>query len=213
GIDQNTLVIFTSDNGPWLSYGNHSGSAVPFREGKGTAWEGGQRVPFIARFPGKLPMNKVIDTPVMGIDLLPTIAAITNRTIPEQEIDGKNVWSILKTETLKSRQQAYYFYYKINELHGMRYKDWKLYFPHNYRTMEGQKQGKDGLPGNYRHIDMEMELYDLSTDSIESNNVIDKHPKVVEEMIKMAEVKREELGDALKDIKGSENREPGRIEE
>ena len=213
GIDQNTLVIFTSDNGPWLSYGNHSGSAVPFREGKGTAWEGGQRVPFIARFPGKLPKNKVIDTPVMGIDLLPTIAAITNSTLPEKEIDGKNVWSILKTETLESPQQAYYFYYKINELHGMRYKDWKLYFPHNYRTMEGQKQGKDGLPGNYRHIDMEMELYDLSTDSIESNNVIDKHPKVVEEMIKMAEVKREELGDALKDIKGSENREPGRIEE
>lgn len=213
GIDQNTLVIFTSDNGPWLSYGNHSGSAEPFREGKGTTWEGGQRVPFIARFPGKLPKNKTIGTPVMGIDLLPTIAAITNSTLPEKEIDGKNVWSILKTEKADSPHQAYYFYYKVNELQGMRYKDWKLYFPHRYRSMEGQKQGKDGLPGNYRHIDMDMELYDLSTDSVESNNIIEQYPEVVEKMIKMADVKRAELGDALKDIKGSENREPGKVEE
>ena len=72
GLEDNTVVIFTSDNGPWLSYGNHAGSALPFREGKGTAWEGAQREPFIMRYPNKITPGKTIDIPVMAIDILPT---------------------------------------------------------------------------------------------------------------------------------------------
>ena len=210
GIDENTLVIFTSDNGPWLSYGNHSGSAKPFREGKGTSWEGGQRVPFIARFPGKLPQNKTITTPVMGIDIFPTIAALTNSTLPKKKIDGKNVWDILTGKTTTTPHEAFYYYYRVNELHAVRYKDWKLYFPHKYRTMEGQPQGKDGLPGEYKHIDLKkMELYNLAIDSVEQNNVIEKHPEIVKTIIELANKKRNELGDALTKTEGSETRSPG----
>ena len=82
GIDDQTLVIFTSDNGPWLSYGDHAGSTGVFREGKGTAWEGGQREPFIAKFPGKIPSGLEVTTPVMAIDLLPTIAEWTGAPLP-----------------------------------------------------------------------------------------------------------------------------------
>ncbi len=119
GLDDNTLVVFTSDNGPWLSYGDHAGSAYPFREGKGTSWEGGQREPFIARFPGKLPENKTIRTPVMAIDLFPTIAALTGARVPDHKIDGKDVWDIFTGDTDKNPHDAYYFYYKVNELHAV----------------------------------------------------------------------------------------------
>ena len=74
GLEENTIIIFTSDNGPWLSYGNHAGSALPYREGKGTAWEGGQREPFVIKYPKEIPMGKRSHTPVMGIDVLPTLA-------------------------------------------------------------------------------------------------------------------------------------------
>ena len=93
-LEENTLVIFTSDNGPWLSYGDHSGSALPLREGKGTALEGGQREPCIIQYPGKLEAGKEIDIPMMTIDLLPTIAEITGAALPENNIDGKSVWDI-----------------------------------------------------------------------------------------------------------------------
>lgn len=213
GLADNTLVIFTSDNGPWLAYGNHAGSALPFREGKGTAWEGGQREPFIARWPGKLPAGKVIDVPVMAIDILPTIAAITDSELPEKTIDGMNAWKVLMGGSDESPQEAYFFYYRVNELHGVRYGKWKLYFPHTYRTMDGQEPGKDGLPGEYRMVDVEeIELYDLEHDERETHSVADKHPKVVKKIKELADEMRSRLGDSLKDIDGSETREPGQVE-
>ena len=121
GLEDNTIVIFTSDNGPWLSYGNHAGSALPFREGKGTAWEGGQREPFIMKYPNKLNAGKVVDVPVMAIDILPTLAELTNSKLPALTIDGKNVWNIISGERLESPQKAYFFYYRVNELFGVRY--------------------------------------------------------------------------------------------
>ncbi|SHI65166.1 sulfatase family protein [Pseudozobellia thermophila] len=213
GLTENTLIIFTSDNGPWLSYGNHAGSALPYREGKGTAWEGGQREPFIAKYPKKLEAGKVIDVPVMAIDLLPTIAAITGSELPDTTIDGKNVWKLLTGETKESPQEAYFFYYRVNELFGVRYGKWKLYFPHRYRTMDGQEPGKDGLPGNYRMVDLEeIELYDLESDESETNNVASENPQVVEKIKELADRMRSRLGDSLKNIQGTENREPGRVD-
>ncbi|RAV29348.1 sulfatase family protein [Sinomicrobium soli] len=211
-LDQNTLVIFTSDNGPWLSYGDHAGSAYPFREGKGTSWEGGQREPFIARFPGRLPENRTIGTPVMAIDLFPTIASVTGARLPEHKIDGKNVWDILTGKTDENPHEAYYFYYKVNELHAVRYNDWKLYFPHRYRSMEGQEPGRGGQPGAYRQVDLkDMELYDLAADSSETRNVAENHPEIVEKMVDLANAKRQELGDNLLGIEGKENRTPGKV--
>lgn len=212
-IDNNTLVIFTSDNGPWLSYGNHAGSAYPLREGKGTAWEGGQREPFVAIFPDSIPAGTVNDAPVMAIDLLPTIAEITGADLPELKIDGKSAWKVLTGEKEESPQEAYFFYYRVNELFGVRYGKWKLYFPHRYRTMEGQKTGKDGLPGEYKMIDLEqVELYDLENDQSETTNVADKHPKIVAIIKELADAKRIELGDALMNVKGEETREPARLQ-
>ncbi len=213
GLENNTIVIFTSDNGPWLSYGNHAGSAQPFREGKGTAWEGGQREPFIMKYPDKLKGGQTINTPVMAIDLLPTIAALTDAELPLKTIDGKNVWKVLTGETKESPQEAYFFYYRVNELFGVRYGKWKLYFPHEYRTMEGQERGKDGLPGNYKMIELEeIELYDVVNDQSESTNVAEENPEVVAEIKLLANTMRSRLGDSLLELEGSETRLAGRIE-
>ncbi|HCZ10094.1 MAG TPA: arylsulfatase [Flavobacteriaceae bacterium] len=212
-LDKNTIFIFTSDNGPWLNFGNHAGSASPLREGKGTAWEGGQREPCVVSYPNGIEGGRVIDTPMMTIDLLPTIAEITGAKLPELKIDGKSVWDIWTGKSNKSPHDAYFFYYKSNELHGVRYNDWKLYFPHTYRSLNGREGGKDGYPVNYdmNEID-EIELYDLKNDISESKNVADQHPKIVLEIKSLADEMRKKLGDKLLNIKGTENRPAGSVE-
>jgi len=213
GLEENTIVIFTSDNGPWLSYGNHAGSALPLREGKGTAWEGGQREPFIIKYPEKLKAGQVIETPIMAIDILPTIAEVTNADLPIKIIDGKSAWQVFTGESKESPQEAYFFYYRVNELFGVRNGKWKLYFPHRYRTMDGQEPGKDGIPGEYKMIDLEeIELYDLESDISETKNVADANPEVVAKIKVLANDIRSRLGDSLLELEGSETREPGRLE-
>jgi len=210
GIDDNTIVIFTSDNGPWLAYGDHSGSAMPHREGKGTAWEGGQREPFIIRYPNKLKANQIIDVPAMGIDLLPTIAHWTGATLPVNEIDGRDISKVLSGETNSSPQEAYFFYYKVNELHAVRSGDWKLYFPHVYRSLNGRPGGEGGLPGRYDQNKLEeMELYNLIDDPEEQKNIISDHPDIVDQLSQMADIQRKRLGDALTGVEGTNNRTVG----
>ena len=211
-LDKNTIFIFTSDNGPWLNFGNHAGSASPLREGKGTAWEGGQREPCVVSYPNGIEGGRVIDTPMMTIDLLPTIAEITGAKLPELKIDGKSVWDIWTGKSNKSPHDAYFFYYESNELHGVRYNDWKLYFPHTYRSLNGREGGKDGYPVNYdmNEID-EIELYDLKNDISESKNVADQLPKIVLEIKSLADEMRKKLGDKLLSIKGTENRPAGSV--
>lgn len=212
GLDENTLVIFTSDNGPWLSYGDHSGSAYPLREGKGTALEGGQRVPCIIRFPDRLDAGRILDVPMMTIDILPTIAALTGAELPEKTIDGKNIWPILTGESEESPHEAYFFYYKVNELHGVRYGDWKMYFPHTYRSLNGRGGGRNNIPVEYEILSMdEIELYNLSSDISETKNVAAENPEVVDEIKKLAEEMRLELGDKLMGMEGKGNRQPGKV--
>ena len=212
GLEENTVVIFTSDNGPWLAYGNHAGSALPFSQGKGTAWEGGQREPFIIKYPEKLSPGRTIDTPVMAIDILPTIAEITGAPLPELPIDGKSIWPVLTGDSTESPQEAYFFYYRVNELHGVRYGKWKMYFPHTYRTMDGQVPGADGLPGEYKMVALEdIALYDVVADKGETKNVAADHPEVVKKIRLLANDMRQKLGDSLLDLEGSENREVGRL--
>lgn len=212
GLEENTVVIFTSDNGPWLAYGNHAGSALPFSQGKGTAWEGGQREPFIIKYPEKLSPGRTIDIPVMAIDILPTIAEITGAPLPELPIDGKSIWPVLTGDSTESPQEAYFFYYRVNELHGVRYGKWKMYFPHTYRTMDGQVPGADGLPGEYKMVALEdIALYDVVADKAETKNVAADHPEVVKKIRLLANDMRQKLGDSLLDLEGSENREVGRL--
>ncbi|HEV3384870.1 MAG TPA: sulfatase, partial [Gemmata sp.] len=135
----NTLVMFSCDNGPWLSYGNHGGSAGPLREGKGTVWEGGVREPFIARWPNVIPADTVCREPAMTIDVLPTVAKMIGAELPKHTIDGKDIGPLLRGEAgAKCPHEAFYFYYNTGDLQAVRSGKWKLMLPHKYRTMEGQ---------------------------------------------------------------------------
>ena len=211
GVDENTLVIFTSDNGPWLSYGNHAGSAGPLREGKGTTFDGGHREPFIARWPGRIPADTVCPELAMNIDLLPTIAKLTGAKLPEHKIDGLDVWPLFTGDsTAKNPHDAYFFYYNVNELQAVRSGDWKLFFPHTSRSMKGQEPGKDGIPGKYKPLPVALELYNLRDDLGETKNVAAENPEIAKKLEALAEQAREELGDALTKRIGKGTRAPGR---
>ncbi len=212
GLDENTLVIFTSDNGPWLSYGTHGGSAEPLREGKGTAWEGGMREPCIMRWPGRIPAGTVCETPAMNIDLLPTIAGLIGADLPEKEIDGLDVLPLITgTEEAANPHSGYWFYYKQNELQAILKDQWKLVLPHTYRTLAGGPGGDKGLPVPYKNAETDLELYNLYEDVSETTNLAEKNPEKVAELLAEAEVARAELGDALTKREGSGTREPGRL--
>jgi len=185
-IDKNTLVIFTTDNGPWLSYGDHAGSAKPLREGKGTAWEGGVRVPCIMRWPEKIPSSTICSEPAMTIDILPTIAQITGAKLPNHKIDGKNIWPLIKgAKNAKSPHEAYYFYWGKN-LHAVRKDNWSLHFPHSYRSLNG-KPGTGGIPGKYQQKKTDIALFDLEKDISQKSNLSGKHPDIVENLKALGE--------------------------
>jgi arylsulfatase A-like enzyme len=203
-LDERTLVLFTSDNGPWLSYGEHAGNAGPLREGKATTWEGGVREPFIARWPGKIPAGSVCREPVMTIDVLPTLAGLAGAPLPELPIDGRDFRGLLEGKPgAKSPQEAYYFYWN-RELQAVRSGKWKLHFPHSYPTLGGKPGGKGGKPAGYTPAKTPLALYDLEADPGEKNNVAEKNSAVVEQLQKLADQAREELGDSAtkKDGKG-----------
>lgn len=216
GLREKTLVIFTSDNGPWLSYGEHAGSAKPLREGKGTAWEGGTRVPCLLRWPGKLAAGTTSDAMMMTIDLLPTLAKLIGASAPALPIDGRDVWPLIAgTPGAKSPHEAYYTWYLDNQLQSLMSADgqWKLVLPHTYRTLGGRPGGKGGIPAKYEQLKVpQPELYDLKNDISESKDVAARHPEVVAKLLALAETARTELGDSLTQRTGKGNREPGRLE-
>lgn len=210
-LDERTLVIFTSDNGPWLNYGNHAGTTGPLREGKGTSFDGGVRVPCVMRWPGRLPAGELRRTPMMTIDLLPTFAALAGAALPEHRIDGKDVWPLLAgTKDARSPHEAYYFYWGQN-LEAVRSGRWKLHFPHPYRSMTGQTPGRDGKPGPYAQARTPRALYDLEADPGETTDVAAKHPVEVRRLEALADGMRADLGDAARKVKGKGVREPGRL--
>jgi arylsulfatase A-like enzyme/predicted neuraminidase len=212
-LADSTLVIFTSDNGPWLSYGNHGGSTGGLREGKGTVWEGGVRVPFLARWPGHIPPASVCREPAMTIDILPTVAELIGAELPGRKIDGKDIGPLLRGEPgAKCPHEAYFHYYAQGELQAVRGGRWKLILPHTYRTMDGQPTGADGRPGRYRQVRIEKpELYDLDADVNETTDLAATHPEVVKKLLGLAEAVRADLGDALTKRVGTGVREPGRL--
>ena len=186
------------------------GSALPLREGKGTAIEGGVRVPCIMRWPGQIPAGRVCRTPMMTIDLLPTIAGLTGTQLPDHPIDGKDAWPLISGKSDQSPQDAYFFYYHTNELQGVRKGPWKLYFPHRYRSLNGRPGGTGGFPAKYDYNAMGLELYNLESDISETKNIAAFHPDIVRELSALGQQCREELGDALTGVQGSGNREVGR---
>jgi arylsulfatase A-like enzyme len=210
GLDANTVVIFTSDNGPWLNFGPYAGSSGPLREGKGTMFEGGPRVPFIIRWPGRIPAGRVSSEIASTIDLLPTIAGWTGAPLPKLPIDGLDLGPFLEGRSGESPRDHFFYYYE-HGLRAVRKGRWKLIFPHKSRSYVGVEPRRDGLPGPYAEITTGLELYDLVEDIGETRDVAAAHPEVVAELRELAERAREELGDALTGRKGKGEREPGRL--
>lgn len=230
GIERDTLVIFFSDNGPFLSYGNHAGSAKPLREGKLTTFEGGVRVPFIARWPGRVPQGAVCDEPVMEIDLLPTIAGLIGGRLSDRKIDGKDMRDLLEGKPGAKSPHETLIFYGGSELQAVRGGDWKLHFAHSYITVDGPP-GRDGKPSRfgemkpksitqsgiagiasrhgYRVEQTPLALFNLKDDPAEAHDVAQAHPEIVERLKKLAEPTRRELGDDLLKIKGAANRPLG----
>jgi arylsulfatase A-like enzyme len=210
GMDDRTLVIFASDNGPWLSYGNNAGSAGPFREGKGTTFEGGVRVPFIARWPGQVATGVTSDVPSMTIDLLPTLAGLAGAPVSSDRIiDGRDAWPVIAGKRdAKAPHDVLSFYWGA-ELHAVRRGRWKLHVPHPYQALESA--GNDGTPGKYVRRELELSLFDLDADVGETTNVLAQHPDVVKQLMEDVERAREDLGDALTKRVGKNVRPAGKM--
>ncbi len=230
GLDQRTLVIFISDNGPFLSYGEHAGSASPLREGKLTAFEGGVRVPCLARWPGRVPKGRVSATPFMAIDWLPTLTELAGGTPPTRKIDGRSVKALLLGEAEMDPPHEILFFYSGRELHAARSGPWKLHFPHSYLTVAAEP-GRGGKPSNwgklapkaitssgvegiasrhgYRVGQLELSLFNLDRDPGETRNVASSNPEVIKRITEAAKRIREELGDSLQNQNGAEVRAAG----
>ena len=207
-LDDNTLVIFTSDNGPWMSYGNHAGSPGPLREGKGTSFEGGVRVPFVARWPGRIPPGATAALPAMTIDLLPTVAQLAGAPIPKARvIDGRDIWPLLtNARNARAPHEALYFYWGT-ELHAVRSGQWKLHLPHPYQSLV--QIGNDGAPGKFERKEIELSLFDLEKDPGETTNLASQQPDVVKKLMQHVEAARDDLGDSLTKRAGKNVRPAG----
>ena len=177
GTEDKTLVIFTSDNGPWLSYGNHAGK-TPFREGKGTGFDGGTRSACIMRYPGRIKAGTVSRTVLCTIDLMPTIAHLAGATPPDNPVDGGNVWSLIAGMPGARNPNQYYAFSTGSNFEGVITTDgkWKLHVPHSYNSLA--VAGKDGVPGKYESKKVEMSLFDMEKDPDETTNVLQQYPAV-----------------------------------
>lgn len=212
GLDNNTLVIFTSDNGPWLNFGNHAGTTGGLREGKGTSWEGGQRVPCIMRWPGVIPEGDICNKIACAIDILPTLASITGAPLPDKKIDGVSLLPLLLGDKTASPRHNFYYYYQQNSLEGVQKDYWKLVLPHKGISYVGVEPGKDGWPGKTVNITItEAELYDLRRDPGERYNVSGVYPEIVKELQVIAEEARQDLGDDITKSPGANRRKAGSI--
>lgn len=211
GLENNTVVIFTSDNGPWLRFGNHAGSTAGLREGKGTTWEGGQREPAIVRWPGVVPAGSICNKLSSNIDLLPTIAAITKAPLPENKIDGVNILSLFKGEINANPRDHLFFYFNKNDLEAVREGQWKLVLPHAYRSVENELPGENGWPGKMHISKTELALYDLRRDPGERYDVKEQNPEVIKRLQKLVEEARQDMGDDITGSPGKYRRSPGKL--
>jgi len=210
-LDDNTLVIFTTDNGPWLNFGNHAGSTGGLREGKGTSFEGGQRVPCIMTWPQVIEKGKVNHQLAATVDVLPTLASITGTELPAHKLDGVSILPLLTGEDGATPRNELYYYYNRNSLEAVRWEHWKLVFPHPHRSYEEILPGNDGFPGKYRHGMASYALYNLRRDPGERYDVQELYPEILDSLEAIAEKARKSLGDDLTNREGNEVREAGKI--
>ena len=212
GLTKNTVVIFTSDNGPWLSYGNHGGNAGGFREGKGSAWEGGVRVPFVISWPGEIAKGSICNNMAANIDVLPTIVNICKAKQPAKKIDGVDIVPLLKQVKDANPRDELVYYYDRNNLKCVRKGQWKLTFPCISQTYKKATAiANDGWPGKYASDSVRLALYDLRTDPGETLDVKEQHPEIVQQLMTIADKYRKELGDDLTKQVGTEVRPAAKV--
>ncbi len=185
-LAENTLVIFTSDNGPWLIKEKDSGSAGPLRGGKGSTWEGGVRVPTLAWWPGKIAPGSAVDAVAGTIDLLPTAVTLAGGKVPEQPIiDGRDISPLLFGKSKDSQREAHYYFSGYN-LQAVRQGSWKLAIAPQNETM--------GRPVEPDANTAEPRLYNLDTEIGEQTDVAADHPEIVAKLSALAEKMKADLG-------------------
>ena len=173
----NTLVIFTSDNGPWLGMGDHAGTAGPLRDGKGSAFEGGQRVPTVAHWPARIAPGSVQNSVASFVDLMPTFSALAGVELPtDRAIDGEDITHLLTSEVEREEQRFFYMSAGSAEVTGYRDGDWKIKLPRKgYPVLIEPILKMD----RYSHG---LLLFNLKDDPYEQNNLVDEHPERVAAM-------------------------------
>lgn len=229
GLDDRTLVIFSSDNGPFLSYGEHAGYAAPLREGKLTTFEGGMRTPFIVRWPGRVPARRVSDEPFTAMDLHVTLANFAGAKLNELKRDGEDVSPLLfGAPGAKGREE--FWFYSGDELHAVRVGDWKLHVPHEFLTVAAEP-GRGGKPSNwanmkpqsiensgirgiasrhgYRVESTGLALYNVRVDPGETFNAAAANPGIVARLQERVAAARADLGDSLTKVAGTNVRPAG----
>ncbi|HEY2909327.1 MAG TPA: sulfatase-like hydrolase/transferase, partial [Gemmataceae bacterium] len=217
GLDANTIVAFTSDNGPFLSYGDHAGSAKPLRGGKLTTFDGGVRMPAMLRWPGHVPAGQVTDELVTAMDWFVAFAKWAGAPLPKHKIDGLDLTDLLSGKPGAKGRDTFWFY-SGDELQAVRQGTWKLDLPHEYLVVDGEP-GHGGKPANFENIikpqsiqqsgirgiasrhgyrveTMGIALYDLS-DLTELKDVAPQHPDIVARLQTVATAARADLGDSI----------------
>lgn len=213
GIEENTLIVITSDNGPWTNYGNHAGSAAGLREAKATTFDGGNRVPCIVYWKGHTQAGNICNKLASNIDLFPTFAEISGAPLPQRKIDGVSILSLIEGKTDANPRTSFVYYYNKNDLEAVTDGEFKLVFPHKYVTYGAYAPGNDGKPGKLATVELRAsELYDLRRDPGERYNVLHQYPERAAKLMKIADEMRSQLGDDLTRVKGTENRKPGLVE-
>ncbi|MDB6031365.1 MAG: atsA 21 [Verrucomicrobiales bacterium] len=231
GLEERTIVVFTSDNGPFLSYGEHAGSARPLREGKLTTFGGGVQVPCVMRWPGHIPAGRVTDELVTTMDLFVSFARWMKAPLPQQKIDGTDLTPfLLGVKGAKGRES--FWFYSGDELQAVRVGDWKLHLPHEYLTVAASP-GKNGKPSNWENLKPEaielsgirgiasrhgyrvekigLALFNLKDDPGETHDVASAHPEIVTRLQTEVDRARADLGDTLTGTKPTHARPPGDV--
>lgn len=209
-LAEDTLVMFTSDNGPWRVFGDHAGQVGPLRGSKGNSFEGGIRVPFVAAWPGTIPAGATSDELLMSIDILPTLARLAGAELPEREIDGRDASELLLgAPDAGSPQDAYGVWYAGDQLQAVLSGAHKLILEHTYRHPGEPANG--GVPGNYTWPHTPTELYDLAAEIGERTDVSASQPEARARLDAHVADFRARLGDKTTGSEGTERREVGRL--
>ena len=231
GLDERTLVVFASDNGPFLSYGEHAGSAGPLREGKLTTFGGGVNVPCLMRWPARVPAGRVTDELVTTMDLFASFARLSGAALPTTKLDGTDLTPFLLGEK-GAKGREVFWYYSGEELQAVRVGDWKLHLPHEYLTV-ATAPGKGGKPSNWKNMKplsievsgirgiasrhgyrvekIDLALHDVKRDPGETRDVAGAHPEIVARLQAEVAKARADLGDSLTGVRATHARPAGNV--